>query len=376
MINKETLTEEWIAKVSRDNRRVDKILVEKVIRAMLLVEGLAKSGLSFIFKGGTSLMLLLDNVRRLSIDVDIVLADRPDRLEDIFNSFVKDQGFSRVQEQKRNVKSQIEKAHFKFFYAPVHRTTASEDYVLLDVLFESHNYRSVLRRKIESKFLSTSSEVVLVNVPSPEDLLGDKLTAFAPGTTGVPYFKSGKSMSMEIMKQLYDIGTLFDVSTDLETIRSTFYKTAKTEIGYRGLKGTTPADVLEDAYQTSLCLALRGAEGTTPADVLEDAYQTSLCLALRGADGKGNFIELQHGIERVSSFVFSENYHIERAILDAAKIAYLCHLIPGHEKNIEKFSDVGQIAEGLIQAPHNTKLNKLKKSNPAAFFYWWKAVSL
>ncbi len=294
MINKETLTEEWIATVSRDNRRVDKILVEKVIRAMLLVEELAKSGLSFIFKGGTSLMLLLDNVRRLSIDVDI----------------------------------------------------------LLDVLFESHSYRGILQRKIESKFLNTSPEVVLVSVPSPENLLGDKLTAFAPGTTGVPYFKSGKSMSMEIMKQLYDIGTLFDVSTDLETIRSTFYKTAETEIGYRGLKGTTPADVLEDAYQTSLCLALRGA------------------------DGKGNFIELQHGIERVSSFVFSENYHIERAILDAAKIAYLCRLIPGHEKNIETFSGVGQIAEGVIAAPHNTKLNKLKKSNPAAFFYWWKAISL
>jgi hypothetical protein len=352
VINKETLTEEWIATVSRDNRRVDKILVEKVIRAMLLVEELAKSGLSFIFKGGTSLMLLLDNVRRLSIDVDIVLAARPDRLEDILNSFVKDQGFSRAQEQKRNVKSQIEKAHFRFFYDPVHRTSASEDYVLLDVLFESHSYRSILQRKIESKFLNTSPEVVLVSVPSPENLLGDKLTAFAPGTTGVPYFKSGKSMSMEIMKQLYDIGTLFDVSTDLETIRSTFYKTAETEIGYRGLKGTTPADVLEDAYQTSLCLALRGA------------------------DGKGNFIELQHGIERVSSFVFSENYHIERAILDAAKIAYLCRLIPGHEKNIETFSGVGQIAEGVIAAPHNTKLNKLKKSNPAAFFYWWKAISL
>ncbi len=50
MINRDTLTEEWIATVSRDNRRVDKILVEKVIRAMLLVEGLAKSGLSFIFR--------------------------------------------------------------------------------------------------------------------------------------------------------------------------------------------------------------------------------------------------------------------------------------------------------------------------------------
>ena len=38
-------------------------------------------------------------------------------------------------------------------------------------------------------------------IPSFEDLLGDKLTAFAPNTTGIPYFKKDDSMSMEIIKQ-------------------------------------------------------------------------------------------------------------------------------------------------------------------------------
>ena len=61
-----------------------------------------------------------------------------------------------------------------------------------------------------------------VNVPNLEDILGDKLTAFAPNTTGIPYFKKEDSMSMEIIKQLYDIGNLFDVVNELSVIRTTF----------------------------------------------------------------------------------------------------------------------------------------------------------
>lgn len=45
-------------------------LLEKMIRALMLLEGLSKSGLTFIFKGGTALMLLLDSAKRLSIDID------------------------------------------------------------------------------------------------------------------------------------------------------------------------------------------------------------------------------------------------------------------------------------------------------------------
>jgi hypothetical protein len=58
MIDKEiTHSLEWIKKFSASNQGADKILVEKTIRALTLLEGLAKSNLNFIFKGGTALML-------------------------------------------------------------------------------------------------------------------------------------------------------------------------------------------------------------------------------------------------------------------------------------------------------------------------------
>ncbi len=43
-----------------------------MIHALSLVEQLSSQGLDFVFKGGTSLILLLDDAGRFSIDIDIV----------------------------------------------------------------------------------------------------------------------------------------------------------------------------------------------------------------------------------------------------------------------------------------------------------------
>jgi len=123
MIQKNTLTIEWIEKVSQAHRKADRILVEKVIRALMLLEGLANSGMPFIFKGGTALMLLTDSPKRLSIDIDIILHQTPKNLEEILNSFVASQGFNKLELQHRHIESTIKKAHYKFYYTPIHKTT-------------------------------------------------------------------------------------------------------------------------------------------------------------------------------------------------------------------------------------------------------------
>lgn len=352
MISKESLTPEWIEKVSKNNRNADKILVEKVIRALMLLEGLSNSGLPFIFKGGTALMLLLDAARRLSIDIDIILSEKPDELEYILNSFAKDQGFNRIELQHRNAAFAIEKAHYKFFYTPIHKTHDGEEAILLDILFEANHYTRIIQHEVSSSFLITSARLAAVSVPSLEDLLGDKLTAFAPNTTGIPYYKREDSQSMEIIKQLYDVGNIFDVAEELEVVKATFHTIAETEIAYREV------------------------ENGTPALVLEDIYQTALCLSVRGAVDKENFEHLQKGIQRIERFIFSEKYHLDKAIVHAAKAAYLSRLIATNQQAIERFKDPKQVADAVIEQPHNTKLNKLKKSSPEAFFYWWKATQL
>ena len=352
MIDRKEISLTWINKVAKDHGNADKILVEKVIRALLLVEGLVKQKLPFVFKGGTSLMLLMNSTKRLSIDIDIVLPKVPGNLEMILEEVVKEQDFIRKEFKHRNTQTKIKKEHYKFFYSPLHKSNKDEESILLDILYEEVNYLNVIQIPIQSEFVPIISTPLLVDVPSLEDILGDKLTAFAPNTSGIPYFKNEDSMSMEIIKQLYDIGTLLDVVNNLDIIRATFLKFVVTELSYR-----------DDRTLNEV-------------DVIEDIYQTSLCIALRGIDGKGDFEQLLLGIQRVGPFIFSENYHLEKAILHASKAAYLVMLVKSNMTKLERFSNPLEINDWAITKPLNTRLNRFKKSNPEAFFYWYKTFEL
>ncbi len=140
--------------------------------------------------------------------------------------------------------------------------------------------------------------------------------------------------------------------SNLDIIKTTFYRFAKNEIDYRN------------------------ADEINANDVLEDIFQTALCIVTRGTHGKGDFLELQKGIGRISRFIFSESYHIEKAIVHASKAAYLSILIQLNAKTIAKFENPLQIKDWQIDGPLNIKMNKLKKSNPEAFFYWYKIYEL
>ena len=352
MINIKEISLDWINKVVKEHRDADKILVEKVIRALLLVEGLAKQKLPFVFKGGTALMLLMNSTKRLSIDIDIILPEALGNLDELLDTVANEQGFIRKELQYRNAHTKIKKEHYKFFYTPLHKSKAEEESILLDILYEEVNYLNVIQLPILSDFIPITFEPILVGVPCLEDILGDKLTAFAPNTTGIPYFKSDDSMSMEIIKQLYDIGNLFDTVDNLDIIKATFMRFAVTELSYRDI------------------------HNFNEADVIEDIFHTSLCIATRGADGKGDFAQLQLGIQRVGRFIFSENYHLEKAIVHASKAAYLAMLIKCNAGRLEKFHNPLELKDWIITAPMNTKLNRLKKSNPEAFFYWYKTYEL
>jgi len=182
---------------------------------LTLLEELRKSKLDFIFKGGTALMFMFNKPGRLSIDIDIILHPEIHNLEEIFSEIVENSNFIRCELQNRSNKTGIEKAYYKFFYNPTHKTHSGEEYILLDILFEQNPYNKLIETEINSYFLKLKDEPLKVFTPSFDDILGDKLTAFAPKTTGVPFFKGEHSMSMEIVKQLYDIESLFDAFSDI-----------------------------------------------------------------------------------------------------------------------------------------------------------------
>lgn len=345
-----TLSSEWLETVIEKLGAKDRILVEKTIRALILLEGLADSGLDFIFKGGTALLLKQqDNPKRLSIDIDIIIPNQVENLEDILNKVVSQQGFERFEGQNRKQYSDIDKGHYKFYYKPIHQTRDSQEAILLDILYEENPYQNIELTDIKTPFISLHGEPVKVKTPSFEDLLGDKMTAFAPNTTGVPYYKGKDSKGKEILKQLYDISNLFDQVENLATIQKTFVYLADIEAKYRGL-------------------------AINAVDVAEDIFQTALCLTLRGNGGIGDFENLLDGVNRLKTYTFTEKLSLEKVLPMAAKVAYLSNLIKNNKQKIEKFGDERSVIPLTIEVPHNTKLNKLKKTNPDAFWYWWKAT--
>ncbi|MEN8122817.1 MAG: nucleotidyl transferase AbiEii/AbiGii toxin family protein [Bacteroidota bacterium] len=85
MINVDTYTKEWIGsfKKNKQYNKLDPALIEKMIMAFTLLENLSKSSFNFIFKGGTSLILLLNNANRFSVDIDISTSETKESLESI-----------------------------------------------------------------------------------------------------------------------------------------------------------------------------------------------------------------------------------------------------------------------------------------------------
>jgi hypothetical protein len=282
-------------------------------------------------------------------DIDIICPPGTN-IEEYVHKNADAYGFGEVKLVERVTSRDLPRTHAKFFYLVTYVTNTTIDNILLDVLFEDIYYHNVVQLPIQSRFLKWEGEPVMVNVPGKADMLGDKLTAFAPNTTGIPYFKGEKDCSMEIIKQLFDVASLFDVTDDITIVADTFRKLASVELQYRNLDPENINQVLDDIYQTSLCICLRGQL---------DADTYNLLLA---------------GTKRIRNFIHSEKYNLDSAIVNASKAAYLSVIINNGITEVEHFDpqNIEPLRDATIREPMTTKLNKLKKTNIEAFFYWHK----
>ena len=353
MINPKSRTKDWITEAARNLGIHDIALVEKTIRAFSLLEALARAGCPFVFKGGSSLMLHLKTSKRLSIDIDIICPPETE-IEKYLSQYAEEYGFGKVELVQRISRTNIPKQHAKFYYEVSYPGNGGKDKILLDVLFEDSHYSKIVNLPIQNPLLITDEPHIMVNLPSPEDLLGDKLTAFAPHTTGIPFFKGEKNCSMEIIKQLFDVASLFDITNDLTITKQTFLKFAATELEYRHLQPNNIQQVLDDIFHTALCICMRGA------------YQTE------------EFALLKEGISRIGNFIHSERYTLDTAIVNASKAAYLAKLIENGLNEIHHYKPekAGELKNKDLSLPLPTKLNKLKKTHPEAFFYWYEISEL
>jgi hypothetical protein len=319
MITKEVFTQSWLnsrsIELKKEYKSIDPILLEKVVKALHLLECLSNVGLPFIFKGGTSIILLLETARRFSIDIDIIVEkgiEINQALEQIVNQ---DDVFTRYEIDTRDNQTYLPVGHYKLYYYSI--IDQRENAILLDVLFDENPYT------------------------------GDKLTAFALNTTGIQY---NKNKELEIIKQLFDIACLFDVFDNIHVVRQTFIKVAEKEISYRKLKDVTYVDVLDDIFNTAIVLAYRGSNEPKI------------------------FKHLENGVQKMRGYVLGRKaFIIEDAVGCAAKAAYLALLLKSSASDIEKFKPGINLNQYKTQ---DKKINTIVKINPEAYYYWYKSLEL
>jgi predicted nucleotidyltransferase component of viral defense system len=343
MINKETYTIDWILNLKNKlGKHIDAKLIEKVIWALTLLEQLQINGLNFTFKGGTALVLATEKPKRFSIDIDIITEHTEKEITGVLQKIVEEKIFLDWEDDNnRKHTPDAPIGHFKTYYKSV--VDGNLEPILLDLLYTPNPYPEVRKLPIKHAWFSTSGEETMITMPTFDAILGDKLTAFAPKTTGILF---SKNRPVEIIKQLYDIAFLFDNITDLKVVENSYNKVVQEEIGFRKLD-ITAKEVLEDTWHTCYTLAERDIKS-------ED------------------FKQLQLGVKNFTNFTI-DKFTIEEAIIAAAKVAYLTKLIQFDKSiKIEKFKNPLEIKEWIIEDPQYNKLNKLKKNNPEAFYYWFK----
>jgi hypothetical protein len=359
-------TRAWSDEQRKALGNCDPGLLEKCVHALTLLGHLAESGLPFMFKGGTSILLHLPRIRRLSIDIDIVSPAADAELDRIVQRIGETAPFIRAEENQREASAEREplpqRRHFKFWFRS-DRAPDGVAYVLLDVVQESHCPHTTITLPIRTSFVTPDREIT-VTLPTIDSLLGDKLTAFAPTTTGVRLRKPGGDVGeiMQVAKQLFDVGVLFEHASDFAQVTRVYDRVQAQESGYREnlhSRDATLADTI------NACLGLTGERvRKAPATIFPDAPLLS--------DGfsklKGHLTQAQ----------LDDN---ARRILAARVAAVASHLRSGRNfdfttmRYTQSEAQVAALrAASLRETPH-AWLEPLKQTIPEAYHYWHLSLS-
>jgi predicted nucleotidyltransferase component of viral defense system len=366
MINNKSFTREWLDtfRAKKEHKGISVTILEKMVHALSLLEHLKLAGLDFVFKGGTSLVLLLEEGNRFSIDIDIISSVGREPLEKILDTVVSNSHFKRhILNERRSYKDGVPKAHYTFEFDSVYNPNVPGT-ILLDILFDNPHYPELIDSTIDTQWLSVEGTLTTITIPSVNSICGDKLTAFAPETIGIPYYKQDQPFAMEICKQLFDLGKLFEKITDMETVKKSFFAFAKAELSYRSSDKNFSSRKLKET------------------DVLWDSINTCAIIAKRErnptAETKNKFADLNSGIRSFgSAFLMTGNFRIEEALAASSRVAYLNALLLQPKVTGVEYYDGQDVSGLIIENVDWVFLNKLKRQpDKSIFYYWYKAVEL
>ena len=189
---------------------------------------------------------------------------------------------------------------------------------------------------------------ILVQIPNINCILGDKLTAFAPNTTGIPF---GVSKELEIMKQMFDCMTLFREMSDFKEVKSTYDRIVKAELAYRGL------DISKD-------------------EVLKDTINACACIIGRGSIRADDYRHYQKGLSGIRGHIYKTKYNGEYAALYACEVMYLAASVLTNQENCPLITEPEKYIDSKIALKEYQKLSYIKKAKLEAYGYVVEAVKM
>lgn len=347
MIPPDRHTRQWIVAQQAQLGMADPIILEKAVYALTLLDLLARTDLEFVFKGGTALLLHLPRPNRLSIDIDIVCnAPQPD-FESALDAFLARSPFLRWDEQLRGDQGLPCRRHYRFhFQSP---TQGQEMHILLDVVTEPNVLIHIVERPVNTAFLEIA-EPIAVKTPRLESLLADKLTAFAPGTIGVPLTAQ---FSQQVIKQLFDIAQLYDHARELSILAEDNQNAFQAEARYRGYAGSY-SDYLDNVIQAAFHICSLDLKG-----------------APKGLEEESRLY--RRGIVQLGNHLVSLPFRLPEAKIAAAKAARIALLLKASDlsNSLPVFDPTVaiELREKQMSGPFAC-LNRLKSFAPEVFFYW------
>lgn len=188
----------------------------------------------------------------------------------------------------------------------------------------------------------------------------DKLTAYAPNTVGIRFMvehEDGRvtEKQMEVMKQLFDLGILFDRISNFKHFKQSFEITAKKEIAYRAEQNIKTEDILYDIIHTSLMIASLG----------------------KFFDSNQAYKHITTGLIQLKSFIYHGAFRRDEAILASAKASYLAAMIlTGYEGEIKRWREGENILKYMIEPIAYQFLNKGRNIPGGSLFYWSQTLGL
>ncbi|HOK40505.1 MAG TPA: nucleotidyl transferase AbiEii/AbiGii toxin family protein [bacterium] len=259
-------------------------LCELVVYCMELLSQLSAQELKFRFKGGNSLLLILKEPERFSIDVDIATSATKEEIIKKMEAIVKEcEKFTKLEIRQHQTKPWLPMISFKIYFNSFYQNHENS-FVMLDAVLKQIPYPGYLT-KIKIKEIYESEYEVEVSEPS--GLIGDKLLTISPATLGIPL---GKKKEAQRLKHIFDISRLAKENYSINEVKESINNCIKQENEIQG-KNFSLKEIKEDTKK--FCEVATGFKEKPELEKIEkDQY----------------LYEIVKGFDEFKNYVFKREY--------------------------------------------------------------------